>query len=266
VPLAAFSHALVEQAVLQALRDGRDSVAFDWVGLGAPKAMPSYLVRCSDDSVRVAFFGDPSFIKLDPAGRIMGLDGRATTQKVEVERRPTLDLDRYAAAFVAAQEARGPMGPLSPRDTVQAAIGGASLTVEYSRPRKRGRRIFGGVVAWNRIWRLGANAATHFSTSADLEAAGQIIPAGTYTLWMLPSPAGATLIINRQTGQWGTAYDSVHDLARVELGWEPWAPPLEQFTIAIEPSSEGGTLRLSWDTTSYLLPFTRRRPDHASGS
>jgi hypothetical protein len=266
VPLAAFSHALIEQAILQARRDGRDSVPFDWVGLGSPKAMPSYVVRCADDSVRVAFFGDPSYIKLDRAGRIVGLDGRATTQKVEVERRPTVDLDGYAAAFTAAQAAGGPMGPLSPRDTVRAAIGGAELTVEYSRPRKRGRPIFGGVVAWDRIWRLGANAATHFSTTADLEAAGRVIPAGTYTLWMLPSPAGATLIINGQTGQWGTSYDPGHDLARVELERAPWAPPVEQFTIALEPSSGGATLRLSWDTTSYMLPFSVRRPGHATGS
>jgi hypothetical protein len=266
VPLAAFSHALIEQAILQARRDGRDSVAFDWVGLGSPKAMPSYVVRCGDDSVRVAFFGDPSFIKLDRAGRIVGLDGRATTQKVEVERRPTVDLDRYAAAFAAAQEAAGPMGPLSPRDTVQETIDGARLTVEYSRPRKRGRSIFGGVVAWNRVWRLGANAATHFSTTADLDAGGRVIPAGTYTLWMLPTPGGDTLIVNRQIGQWGTAYDPAQDLARLALERETWTPAAEQFTIAVEPSSSGGTLRLSWDTTSYRLPFSVRRPSHATGS
>ena len=266
VPLAAFSHGLIEQAVLQAQRDGRDSVAFDWVGLGAPTAMPSYVVRCADDSVRVAFFGDPSYIKLDRTGRILGLDGRATTQKVQVERRPTVDLDHYAAAYKAAQDSSGPMGPLSPRDTVVATLDGADMSVEYGRPRKRGREIFGGVVAWDRIWRLGANAATQFTTSADLETPGGLIPAGTYTLWMRPSPAGDTLIVNRQTGQWGTAYDPGYDLARVALARERRLPAADQFTIALEPSSGGGRLRLSWDTTSYLLPFTVKRPAHASGS
>ena len=266
VPLAAFSHALIEQAILQARRDGRDSVAFDWVALGAPKASPSYVVRCATDSVRVAFFGDPSFIKLDETGRILGLDGRETTQKVEVERRPTLDLDRYAAEFTARQEADGPMGPLSPRDTVRAAIDGVALMVDYGRPRKRGREIFGGVVGWNRIWRLGANIATHFTTEADLEAGGRTIPAGTYTLWMLPTPGGATLIVNRQTGQWGTMYDAARDLARLELRRERPAAPVDQFTITVEPSSPGGVLRLSWDDTSFLLPFTVKRPRHATGS
>jgi hypothetical protein len=138
--------------------------------------------------------------------------------------------------------------------------------VEYSRPRKRGRSIFGGVVAWNRVWRLGANAATHFSTTADLDAGGRVIPAGTYTLWMLPTPGGDTLIVNRQIGQWGTAYDPAQDLARLALERETWTPAAEQFTIAVEPSSSGGTLRLSWDTTSYRLPFRVRRPSHATGS
>ena len=265
VPLAAFSHALIEQAILQARRDGRDSVAFDWVGLGAPRAMPSYVVRCADDSVRVAFFGDPSYIKLDAAGRLLSLDGRATTQKVEVERRPTVDLDRYAAAYKVAQDTDGPMGPLSPRDTVRARVEGAELVVQYSRPRTRGRRIFGGVVAWDRVWRLGANGATHFTTSADLETAHGLIPAGTYTLWMLPSRTGATLIVNRQTGQWGTAYDPAYDLIRLDLAEELDSPAVEAFTIVVEPSSSGGTLRLSWDTTSYTLPFTVRQPSHASG-
>ncbi|HEX6107191.1 MAG TPA: DUF2911 domain-containing protein, partial [Gemmatimonadales bacterium] len=245
---------------LQARRDGRDSVPFDWVGLGAPAAMPSYVVRCADDSVRVAFFGDPSYIKLDGAGHILELDGRATTQKVEVERRATLDLDRYAADFTAAQAAHGPMGPLSPRDTARAVISGAELSVDYGRPRKRGREIFGGVVPWHRVWRVGANAATHFTTSADLETGGIRIPAGTYTLFMLPTPDGATLILNRQTGQWGTAYDPEYDLAHLALGREPTAEPAEKFTIALEPSTLGGTLRLTWDTTSFLLPFTVRGP------
>ena len=264
VPLAAFSHALVEHAVLQALREGRDSVAFDWVGLGAPAAMPSYVVRCGADSVRVAFFGEPSYIKVDRSGRIVGLDGRATTQKVEVERRPTLDLDAYAAAYAAAEKERGPMGPLSPRDTVRTVIAGAELVVDYSRPWKRGRTIFGGVVAWDRVWRLGANAATQLSTTADLLAGGRVIPAGNYSLWLLPTGDGATLIVNRQAGQWGTSYDPGHDLARLKLEPARESPPIEQFTIAFEPSSSGGTMRLGWDTTSYLLPFTVRLPGHAA--
>ena len=266
VPLAAYSHALIEQAVLQARRAGRDSVAFDWLGLGAPEASPSYVVRCAADSVRVGFFGAPGFVKLDASGRILSLDGRATTQKVLVERRPTLDLDRYAAEFAARQAAEGPLGPLSPRDTARATVAGATLTVDYSRPRKRGRDIFGGVVGWHEIWRLGANSATHFTTDADLEVDGRIIPAGTYTLWMLPAPEGASLIVNRQTGQWGTKYDPARDLTWLELRRERAPAPVDQLTIAVEAGPGGGVLRISWDTTSYLVPFSVRRAGHVAGS
>ncbi|HUF35562.1 MAG TPA: DUF2911 domain-containing protein [Gemmatimonadales bacterium] len=266
VPLAAYSHALIEQAVLQARRKGRDSVAFDWVGLGAPGASPSYVVRCAADSVRVAFFGAPGYIKLDELGRILSLDGRATTQKVWVERRTTLDLDHYAAEFTARQAVEGPLGPLSPRDTTRATIAGATLTVDYSRPRKRGRDIFGGVVGWHEIWRLGANSATHLTTDADLEVDGRIIPAGTYTLWMLPAPEGASLVVNRETGQWGTNYDPARDLARLGLRRERAPAPVDQLTIAVEAASAGGVLRISWDTTSYLVRFSVRRTGHAAGS
>ena len=255
VPLAAFSHALVEQAILQARRDGRDSVGFDWVGLGAPTAMPSYVVRCGPDSVRVSFFGHPSYVRLNSGGGILRLDGRATTMKVVVERRPSVDLDRWAAAFAAREARSGPMGQLSPRDTMRATIGEAVLTLDYGRPRRRGRAIFGGLVAWSKVWRLGANAATQLSTTAALRAGGHLIPAGAYSLWLLPSPDGAELIVNRQTGQWGTAYDPAYDLARVPMAPYRPARAVEQLTLEVEPSSGGGTLRLTWDTVGYALPF-----------
>jgi hypothetical protein len=266
VPLAAFSHALIEQAILQARRSGRDSIAFDWVGLGAAAASPSYVVVCAPDSVRVAFFGDPGYAKLDRGGRILRLDGRETTVKVEVERLPAVDLERHAEAFAAQQAVAGPLGPLSPRDTTRAVIQGAALQVDYGRPRKRGREIFGGVVPWNRIWRLGANAATQLSTSEDLEIDGRRIPAGTYSLYLLPTPSGATLIVNRQTGQWGTSYDPAHDLAHLPATAEHGGIPADQFTIAVEPEAEGGVLRMTWDTTSYRVLFTVVTARHAAGS
>jgi hypothetical protein len=266
VPLAAFSHALIEQAIMQARRAGRDSVAFDWVGLGAAAASPSYVVVCAADSVRVAFFGDPGYAKLDGGGRILSLDGRETTVKVEVERLPDVDFEGHVARFAAEQRASGPIGPLSPRDTVRAIIGGAAVQVDYGRPRKRGREIFGGVVPWHRIWRLGANAATQLTTTADLEIGSERIPAGSYSLWMLPTPESATLIVNRQTGQWGTSYDPAHDLIRLPLAAEHPPTRVDQLTITLEQVGAGGVLRLSWDTMSYRLPFTVLAPPQVAGS
>ena len=85
------------------------------------------------------------------------------------------------------------------------------------------------------------------------------MPAGTYTLWALPSPTGWKLIINRQTGQWGTDYHADQDLVRVDLRVETLPQPVEQFTIAIEPDGAGALLRMAWDRTRVSVPITRRQ-------
>jgi hypothetical protein len=258
IPLAAFSHALVEQAILQAQRTGRDSFEFDWVGVGASKAYPTYVTRRPDGSVRIGFFDAPAVVTLDGRGRMLSLDGRATTAKVEVSRVDQPDLEHFASTFVAAEIAWGPTGQLSPRDTVHAAIGGAHLMVDYGRPLKRGRTIFGHVVPWNRVWRTGANAATQLITDSPITMRGRTIPAGRYSLWTLPTERGATLIVNRRSGQWGTEYEAHMDLAHVDLTPEPLSTTIEQFTIAIESAdrNDAGVLRLTWDSTSYSVPFT----------
>ena len=128
--------------------------------------------------------------------------------------------------------------------------------IDYGRPHKRGREIFGGVVPWDQVWRTGANAATGLTTDADLKVGGTVIPKGSYTLWSLPSKAGAKLIVNSQTGQWGTDYHADKDFARFDLATETLARPVETFTIAIDPAAGGGVLRLQWDRTQYSLPFS----------
>src|SRR5205823_3868597 len=130
------------------------------------------------DSMGVAFEGDaPTLFKVDAAGRILGADGRLTTQKVVVTRVPTLDLDAFAAAF-----GNRPLGQLSPPDSVRVDVAGAHIAVDYGRPAMRGRKIFGDIVSWNKVWRTGGNFATRFTTSADLVMGGTTIPKGAYTL------------------------------------------------------------------------------------
>jgi hypothetical protein len=256
MPLAAFSHALVEQAILRAARLGLDSVAFDWVGVGAPVAYPTYVSRRKDGAVVVGFFDAPAVATMDSTGRMLALDGTATTAKVEVRRVQAPDLEHFARTFASAEAAHGPVGRLSPRDTAWGQIGHARLMVDYGRPSRRGRVVFGQVVPWGRVWRTGANEATQLTTDTPLVLGGERIPAGTYTLWTVPRPDGATLIVNRRTGQWGTHYEPTLDLARVEMARETLAQPVEQFTIAIEPSADGRVLRLSWESTSYLVPVS----------
>ena len=117
---------------------------------------------------------------------------------------------------------------------VETTIGGASLTVEYSRPAKRGREIWGGLVPYGEVWRTGANAATAFTTDRDLEIGGAEVPAGSYTLFSIFTSESAQLIINRQTGQWGTMYDEAQDLVRVNLTPETIAEPVERVPLRRE--------------------------------
>jgi hypothetical protein len=137
---------------------------------------------------------------------------------------------------------------------VRATLGGAEVWIDYSRPQKRGRVIFGDVVPWNTVWRTGANAATQLNTSADLVVAGTTVPAGKYTLWTLPTQNGWKVIINKQTGQWGTEYNQAQDLVRVDAKVETLATPVEQMAIAFEP----GTLTVSWDKTKVSVPVSKK--------
>jgi hypothetical protein len=143
----------------------------------------------------------------------------------------------------------------SPRDTTRASVGGATVVVDYGRPSKRGRDIFGGLVPYGEVWRTGANQATHFVTDKPLMFGSLMVPAGTYTIYTLPGSTSWKLIINKQTGQWGTAYDQAQDLGRVDMKVEKLAAAVEQFTIKVVPNASGGVVRLEWDTSAATVPF-----------
>jgi hypothetical protein len=259
VPFVNLSFALVEQAVMQARAAKRDSVDVRILGIGAPQTDVLPVVRKGRDSVTIWYFGDPMHACVDATGRLLGLEGLQTTQKVIVDRVPSADVEALTAAFAARDQQGGGVGQLSPRDSVKATVGTAHLSVDYSRPSKRGRRIFGDVVPWGKVWRTGANAATGFTTDVDLDVNGTTVPAGSYTLWTLPTPQGTKLIVNKQTGQWGTEYDPKQDLARIDVATRKLPQPVEQFTIAVEPSGTGGVLRLSWDDTAWEVPVKAKQ-------
>lgn len=239
--------ALYQQAIGTALAGGRDSAAVQVIFPGSPRVTTVPIVRHGGDSVMVGFFGDPGWARVNAQGRLTGYDGSQTTNKVKVERVAEVPLDRLARDFAARDNQGRAVGQLSPRDTVRATVGSAHLMVDYGRPSARGREVFGGIVPWGRVWRMGANAATQFETDRNLEIGGKAVPAGKYTLWTVPTRDGATLIINSQTGQWGTDYDASKDFVKVPLSVKSTAQPVERFTIAIEPGQGNqGTLSISW--------------------
>ena len=253
------TYAIYEEMLRTSKLAGSDSVGYVVIAPGRAPSPSIWLSRRGRDSVvfnSTLFPGWIEVARVDAQGHLLGVNSTATTVKTLAARVDAVDLDAIAKAWAAAETARGPIGQMSPPDTVRSSVGAAKIEVAYSRPSKRGRVIFGNVVPWNQVWRTGANAATQFTTSSDLMFGTTVVPAGKYTLWTLPAPTGAKLIINSQTGQWGTDYDTSKDLARLDLTAKVLAQPVDKFTIAVVPQGSGGLLRLSWDTTEYSIPFT----------
>jgi hypothetical protein len=147
---------------------------------------------------------------------------------------------------------------LSPRDSVTLSLDTNTISVNYSRPSMRGRKIMGGLVPWEKVWRTGANLATHLKTSFDMMMGTVPVPRGTYTLWTIPSPNTWKIILNKQTGQWGLNYDARQDLARFDANVEMLPSPVDTFTIALQGTAkQGGLLKLLWENTCVTIPFVK---------
>ncbi len=195
-------------------------------------------------------------ITVDSAGRMLTYAGARSTYLVVVTRTAELpDVEAIGAQFAQAEQRAG-ANQLSVRDTARASIGIATLSVDYSRPLARGRALLGAVIPFNSVWRTGANAATHFTTSAPITVAGLKLAAGTYTLWTIPRPDGVDLVVNTQTGQWGTGYNQTRDLGRAPLQTQVLTDTVEKFTVDITSrDSKRGELSLSWGTFRWTAPI-----------
>ena len=245
-----------EAMTMRLARQKADSLRSPFYFLGGPSVGSIVVRRMGADSVEIQTDNDLYHTHVDKAGRLLHLRPIKGTGQYTVDRVQNLDLPGTAAAFAAREQKEGTLGALSTRDTVRASAGGASLWIDYGRPSKRGRTIFGNVVPWGEVWRTGANAATQFRTDKALEIGGVTVPAGFYTLWTIPSATGWKLVINGETGQWGTAHKAERDLFTVDMSVAALSEPVERFTIGVQPGESGGELRMDWDTTRASVPFT----------
>ena len=135
---------------------------------------------------------------------------------------------------------------------------GKTITVDYSSPRLKGRKVGGEVAPFGEVWRTGANEATTFVTTANLSVEGKDVPAGSYTIFTVPAQDQWTLIINKKTGEWGIPYHYESDeLARVPMQVGKNSSPVENFTISFDQSG-GCTLQLSWGDTQASAKFTEK--------
>lgn len=145
---------------------------------------------------------------------------------------------------------------VSPHEKVTATVGGKKVTIDYGRPSKKGRDIFGGLVPYGQVWRTGADEATVLTTEGDLMIGPLHVPAGSYSLFTIPGEKEWTLVLNKQVKQWGAfKYDQKMDFGRAPMKVSKSAPA-ETFTIAIDPKGgSDATLKMSWDTTTASIDF-----------
>jgi len=147
--------------------------------------------------------------------------------------------------------------PSPPATTKCELAGGKSITVDYSSPRAKGRKVFGGIVPYGEVWRAGANEATTFVTTADLMVGGHHVPAGNYTLFTIPNQDKWTLIISKKTGEWGVPYPGADsDLARLDMKVSPTSSAVENFAIAFDKGAKGCTLRMEWENTRASIDLS----------
>ncbi len=141
----------------------------------------------------------------------------------------------------------------SPRGSAEAMVGDATVSIEYGRPSLKGRDMLGQATD-GMVWRLGADASTTLTTSGDLDFAGTKIAAGSYSLFAKKMGDGWTLLVNSQTGQWGTEHDAAKDIAEIPLMVHP-GEAREQFTVVLHGQGSDGMLHFEWGETVLMAMF-----------
>jgi hypothetical protein len=141
---------------------------------------------------------------------------------------------------------------LSPAAMAEVNLDGKKIVIHYNSPRMRGRKIMGGLVPYGKVWRTGANPATSFVTEGDLKIGDLTVPAGKYTLYTMPAAPGTPwmLIVNKQTGQWGTVYKQDEDLGRTAMHSAELPAAQEDMSLSFEHTMKDSTqLHMKWERT-----------------
>ncbi len=133
----------------------------------------------------------------------------------------------------------------SPAAQTSTTVNGKKVTIDYHAPSMHGRKIFGELVPYGKVWRAGANEATALHAETDLKIGNLTVPKGDYTLFVLPQAEQWQLIVNKQTGQWGLEYHQDRDLGRVPMQLSKSPSPMETFKITLSPNK----LQMEWENT-----------------
>ena len=254
VPFSSPAYGMMEVAIMALRRGSMPAGGFSLMGANAAPTLPTVaLTTAGGDTIRLP--GGVVF-HVDRENRMQSFDASSSTQKLMATRGPGgLDIASIAGRMT-------PLGTLSVRGTTRASLQaqapGGVIMIDYGRPQVRERTVWGGLlIPFDTIWRLGANEATHFATSRDLDFGGVAVPAGLYTLLLYNAKGGPLLVVNKQVGQWGTVYDPTRDVGRIPLTMSATPEFVEEFTINVRPAGLGrGTLEFAWGPQMATAPFT----------
>ena len=173
--------------------------------------------------------------------------------------KPIAFVTLFIAAFtlVAAAQQDKSKRPSPPEQAQCKFTDGKTITIDYSSPRMKGRKIFGDLVPYGEVWRTGANEATTFATTATLTVGSTNVPPGNYTIFTVPNQDKWTLIINKKTGEWGIPYKyEADELGRVDMKVSATSGPVENFTIGFSNTCE---LTMSWENTQASVGIGEKK-------
>ena len=223
------------------------------LGIGGGAAFIG-MERAGGDTLRLRGAPYPMRLMFDASNRLTMIDGGMTTNKIIATRETGASLDVVAMA-----RNMKPTGMMSGRDVARGAFGaGGIVLVDYGRPMVRERTVWGGaLVPFDSVWRAGANDATHLFTTRTLTFGQVTVPAGSYTLWIQHTKSGTFLIVNKQTGQWGTVYDPAQDVGRIPMQMAATPAHVEEMTVTVRTlGANRGAIDFAWGDSMASASFT----------
>ena len=251
IPIAGPFYSPYEMAMMRTVAGRQPRATVQLLQPDATVDIP--LERVGADSLALTNqFGERMRARVDAQGRLLALHTPAFATVVRVA---WLELEPWVREFAARDASGRGMGPVSPRQTSRAFVGGANLWLDYGRPWARGRPIWGALVPYGPVWRMGANDAAHFATDRRVRLGDLTLEPGTYTLFLLPAADAWTLVVNRKTGMSGLEHDASADVGRVAMARETLERPAEQFTLELRPAANGANLYVAWDRQAGTVPI-----------
>ena len=191
-------------------------------------------------------------IDSDENGHIKYIDAIGSVWNFKIYKNDPIDVESYTDYY-----ATKPMiGDPSPHEKFSKKVGSTLVEIDYGRPSKRNRKIFGEIVPYNTVWRTGAGAPTTIEFDHDLSFQGEVIPKGKYNVYTIPRKNSWTLIFNTQENAWGSVYKPEFDFKHVEMQAYTRPDVVEKFQIEIDEKRSRGVLRFAWDKTRASIRFS----------